>query len=101
VYVIELDRAVLGRRRFARANPGHRPGKPCVYVGSTVLTPEERFEQHRAGIGANRYVRAFGVRLRPRTFRNYGPFETRAEAEEAERRLGERLRRKGYAVWFG
>ena len=101
VYVIELEKRVMLVRRFAAANPDYRAEKPCVYVGSTALTPQERFVQHLTGIRANRYVRAFGVRLRPRNFRNYGPYATREEAEAAERHLAWRLRRKGYGVWTG
>ena len=43
VYVIELRREVLEKARFARKNPELRDDKPCVYVGQTARTPEERF----------------------------------------------------------
>ena len=50
VYVVLLNPAV-GRLRTVRAlNPERDPGKPCVYVGMTGLTPEERFANHKAGI---------------------------------------------------
>jgi hypothetical protein len=49
VYVIELDPAVLEEKRFRERNPQHRPGVPCVYVGMTGLTVEQRFENHRRG----------------------------------------------------
>jgi len=39
------------------------------------------------------------VKLRPKLFKNVGPFATRAESEAAEKRLAEKLRRRGYAVW--
>lgn len=99
VYVIELSPDVLGKKRVADENAGRRADKPCVYVGQTARTPEERFAQHKAGKRSSRIVREFGVRLRPRLYRNVGPFATRAEAEAAETRLAERLRRRGYAVW--
>jgi hypothetical protein len=99
VYVIELRRDVLERGRFVRMNPESRVDKPCVYVGQTALTPEERFTQHLEGRKCNQFVREFGVRLRPRLYANVGPFETRAEAELAEETLAGRLRRRGYAVW--
>ena len=101
LYCIELDREVLDVRRFSARNPDHREDKPCVYVGSTALDPEERFRQHKKGYKANRYALKFGVRLRPRNTENYGPFDTREEAETAEAKLASRLRKKGYAVWFG
>ena len=39
------------------------------------------------------------MRLRPRLHASVGPFETRAEAENGEKKLAERLRRRGFAVW--
>lgn len=101
LYVIELDREVLARKKFVAANPDHRPDKPCVYVGSTWLTPEARFAQHKSGVKSNRYVRDNGVKLRPRLYRNHQTYDTRAEAEAAEERVALRLRNRGYAVWFG
>jgi hypothetical protein len=101
VYVIELDRAVMECRKFRAANPAWRLDKPCVYVGSTALSPEERFEQHCAGYKSNRYAHKFGVRLRPMLYRYFQGFETREEAEEAEAHRAESLREGGYAVWYG
>jgi predicted GIY-YIG superfamily endonuclease len=101
VYVIELHRDVLACRKFANAHPDCRDDKPCVYVGSTVHTPEERFQQHLGGYKANRYAHKYGQRLRPKNYRHLQDFETREEAETEERRLAERLRRRGYAVWWG
>ena len=63
VYVIELDPAVLRDRRFRAENPRYAPGKLCFYVGSTALTPEERFANHRRGHKGNRYAGQFGRRL--------------------------------------
>ena len=99
VYVIALRPEVLRKKKVARENADRREDRPCVYVGQTARTPEERFEQHRVGKRSSRIVREFGVQLKPRLHRNWGPYETRAEAEAAERRLAERLRRRGYAVW--
>ena len=99
LYVIELSRDVLGESRFAKRNAGCREDKPCVHVGQTALSPEKRFEQHKAGRKSNRYAHKYGLRLRPKLVRNRGPFETRAEAEKAEGALAKRLRRRGYAVW--
>ena len=60
VYVIELSADVLSLGRFAEANPGYTydPARPPLYVGHSVRTPEERFEQHRIGEKAYRYPRA-------------------------------------------
>ena len=98
VYVIELDKAVLLDPKFARKNPDYRPGKPCVYVGMTGLTPEIRFEQHRVGIKACKYVKRHGKRLRPKLYLRYNPLSYEAAALR-EKALATRLRKKGYAVW--
>ena len=99
VYVIELRSDVMEKRTFAGKNADRREDKPCVYVGQTAKTPEERFAQHLAGMRSSRIVKEYGVRLRPRLYANVGPFETRAESERAEAKLAEKLRRRGYAVW--
>lgn len=101
VYVIELSRDVLQHARFVEANLHLRAGKPCVYVGSTYLSPEERFQQHLDGHKANGYARRYGIRLRPALYRGLQGFETREQAERAEEALAKRLRSRGYAVWFG
>jgi len=98
VYVIELRSDVLEKKAFAVKNAERREDKPCVYVGQTARTPEERFAQHLDGIRSSRIVREHGVRLRPRLYANVGPFESRADAERAETNLAEKLRRRGYAV---
>ena len=56
IYVIALDEAVLSDKKFSAMNPNYIEGKPCVYVGSTALTPDERFQRHKDGIKANKYV---------------------------------------------
>lgn len=101
VYVIELDPEVLACRRFRAANPDWCDGKPCVYVGSSALTPEERFRQHLAGYKANRYVRQYGVKLRPRLYQSWQHYETRTQAEHAEEQRALSLCKRGYAVWYG
>lgn len=98
VYVIRLDDAVLQEPKFAAANPQHVPGKPCVYVGMTGLSPDERFENHKRGHKANRYVKKYGLYLMRRKFRHLNPLTYEA-AQELEVQLAERLRRRGFAVW--
>ena len=44
VYVIELESGVLKNKKFLEKNPDMKKGKLCVYVGSTGIDPEERFE---------------------------------------------------------
>lgn len=100
VYVVELSPRVLEEPRFRRANPGYRPGRPCVYVGMTGLSPDERFDKHKAGIKANRFVQRYGLRLLPELYEVYNPMPY-AGAQEMEVELGIALREEGYAVWQG
>jgi hypothetical protein len=100
-YVIELDPEVLISKRFCARNPDRRTDKPCVYVGMTSKTPEERFADHKRGYKCNRYAMRYGIKLRPRLYRNLQDFATSDEARAAEERLALRLRRRGYAVWWG
>lgn len=98
VYVIELDRAVLKHAKFRAANPNHNSRKPPLYVGMTGLTPQIRFERHRAGVKDNAYVRRYGLRLRPDLYADLNPLSY-AEAQHMERVLARELRNDGYAVW--
>ena len=98
VYVIELDGRVLNHARFREANPNRDMLKPCVYVGCTGLTPEKRFEKHKAGIRANTYVQRYGVRLLPRLYAYANPMPYDA-ARDMEVELGIALREAGYGVW--
>ncbi|MBI5232132.1 MAG: hypothetical protein HY876_08220 [Coriobacteriales bacterium] len=101
VYVIELSRDVLQHNRFIDANPYMRADKPCVYVGSTCLTPAARYQQHLEGYKSNRYVRDYAIQLKPRLHANWQGYATRELAEAAEVKRAESLRRRGYAVWYG
>ena len=100
VYVVLLDPAA-GRFRAARAaNPKRDPKKPCVYVGMTGLTPEERFANHKAGTKAASVVKRYGLRLLPELYEHLNPMPFEA-AVEMERDLAEDLRRAGYMVTGG
>jgi predicted GIY-YIG superfamily endonuclease len=98
VYVIELDPAIYNSARFRKANPDHDLTKPCVYVGCTGLTPEQRFEKHKAGIRANKFVQRFGMRLLPKLYAYANPMPYDA-ARDMEVELAIALREQGYAVW--
>ena len=100
VYVVLLD-PKAGRLRQLRAeNPKPDPSKPCIYVGMTGLTPEERFQNHKNGLKAARVVQRFGVRLMPELYELYNPMPFDA-AVEMERELAEDLRAQGYTVTGG
>jgi len=101
VYVVELSRDVLQHNKFVDANPYMRANKPCVYVGSTYLTPEVRYQQHLDGYKSNRYVRECAIQLKRRLYANWQGYATRELAEAAEVKQAESLRKRGYAVWYG
>jgi hypothetical protein len=98
VYVIELSKDVLYESRFRRANPDYISGKPCVYVGMTGLDPDTRFDKHKAGIQANRYVREFGLQLLPALYEVYNPMPYDG-ARDMEVELAISLRETGFGVW--
>ena len=98
VYVVRLDDAVLHEKKFRDANPDRVAGRPCVYVGMSGLTPDQRFQNHKAGIKANRYVKRYGLHLMRPLYRHLNPMSYQ-QAVEWEVELAESLRRRGYAVW--
>jgi hypothetical protein len=71
-----------------------------LYVGSTGLTPEERYANHKAGHRASRWVRRFGIGLLPALYHHLNPLDDDS-AELAEVELAEALRRTGWRVHQG
>jgi predicted GIY-YIG superfamily endonuclease len=98
VYVVELDRDVLYEPRFRAGNPRYDGFAPCVYVGMTGLSPQLRFQRHKAGIKSNRFVQRYGLRLRPDLYECFNPMPMSA-ALELEQELAEDFRERGWAVW--
>jgi len=98
VYVIELDRKVSSVSRFLLANPQYGGIMPCVYVGLTGLTPEDRFHNHKKGYKSSSFVKLYGLRLRPDLFAHLNPMDY-SEAVKTETELAQHLRSEGYGVW--
>lgn len=98
VYVVLLDPKAA--KMLRPSNPNSQPGKPCVYVGMSGLTPEQRFANHKSGVKAARVVRRFGIRLLPELFAHLNPMPFEAAAI-MERDLAEDLRNQGYFVAGG
>lgn len=98
VYDIELDKDVLYESKFKKANPEFETGKPCVYVGMTGLDPDSRFDQHKAGIKANKYAKKYGLRLMPEIYEKPNPMPY-GNAQYMEVDLAIRLQKLGYGVW--
>ncbi len=92
VYVVELS---------DEAGKRVDPRFPCVYVGQTVRTPEERFYQHRTGNKSSRWVKKYGLRLRPDLSEHLNPVRDRVTAEVVERTLAGNLAEEGYTVFGG
>jgi hypothetical protein len=98
VYVVQLDDRVWRHARFRAANPAHELGKPLVYVGMTGLDPDVRFDKHKAGLQANRYVKDYGLHLLPQLYEHLNPMPYDV-ARSMEVELGIALRARGFAVW--
>jgi len=98
VYVVELSDRVWNEPGFRKANPGYELGKPFVYVGMTGLDPDWRFDKHKAGIQASRFVFKYGLHLLPELYDVYNPMPYEA-AREMEVELAIGLREAGYGVW--
>ena len=99
LYVIQLDPLVRkDSKAFRKKNPNYKADKHCLYVGTTVLTPKERFAQHKTGIRSNRYAKKYGLKLMPELYRDQ-PILTANNYVEEEKAYAEALRRQGHAVW--
>jgi hypothetical protein len=92
IYIVELD------RKCVRVPCAFAP----LYVGQTAHSPEERFDQHKAGgrLAAGKPHR-FGVRLRYDLMKGIGPFKTRKAAEAAEMAVASALEKRGHRVFWG
>jgi hypothetical protein len=100
VYVVLLDPAAGRLRAVRAANPNRDPKQPCVYVGMTGLSPEERFANHKQGLKAASVVKRYGLRLIPEMYAHLNPMPFEAAAQ-MEMDLAEDLRRGGYTVTGG
>ena len=100
VYVVLLDPAAGRLRAVRAANSKRDPRKPCVYVGMTGLTPEDRLTNHKAGTKAASVVKHYGLRLLPELYKHLNPMPYEAAAR-MEVDLAEDLRRAGYTVAGG
>jgi hypothetical protein len=99
LYVVELNPKIFAwERRFLEANLHWIPGRYCVYVGMTGLTPEERFRKHLRGEHAAYYVRKYALRLLPELYQHFNPLPYQV-AEQMEPELARQLRAAGLAVW--
>ena len=98
IYVIRLSPEVSKAKRFRVANPSARVDAECLYVGMTICSAEERFNQHKRGYKACAFVRKYGKELASELFPGSEllPLE---DAKKLEVDHAEYLRGQGYAVW--
>src|SRR6476660_35945 len=75
-------------------------GKAGYYVGMTGLTPEKRFDNHKAGIKSASIVRKYGVRLVPTLYEHLNPMPYE-KAMRMEAELADSLRKRGFQVFGG
>tara|TARA_B100000768_G_C10946416_1_gene235844 strand:- start:56 stop:406 length:351 start_codon:yes stop_codon:yes gene_type:complete len=106
VYVIELDKEVLKKKKFMKENKNsYIDGKACFYVGMTFYTPEERFKHHKT-----RHKNAKGVDVSSQFPREYGKMIikelctpskslTYKEALKMEKEKALNLKNQGYGVY--
>ncbi len=97
LYVITLHPDVLELEEFRAANPAYVTGMPCVYVGLTIHTPGDRYEQHKTGYRSSKYPRRYGVELALELMEGFDGEGMSDEAKEFA--LADWLRGQGYAVW--
>src|SRR5438477_12311750 len=87
-------------RRVLRQNPNRDPAKPCLYVGMTGLTVDQRFVNHQNGHKSSWVVKRYRDRLLPRLYEHLNPMPYDA-AVQMEKDLAEDLRNQGYTVTGG
>ena len=75
-------------------------GKAGYYVGMPGLSPDQRFQNHKAGIKAASVVHKHGVRLVPKLYEHLNPMSYGA-AKVMEVQLAEELRQRGFVVFGG
>lgn len=76
-----------------------RPGY-ALYVGRTIRKPEVRFQQHKDGFKASKYVRKYGICLLPELYEHLNPMSS-AESIELEVNIAEALKKAGVPTYGG
>ena len=101
-----LEHAPVLAKAFAGSGTGSRSvyvallrdedGRHGVYVGQTGKERDRRFEEHKTGYKASKYVRKYGVALLPRVQNHLTDLEAQ-EANEIEAGLAAAFRNTG--IW--
>jgi hypothetical protein len=88
VYIVLL-------KGVANKKPGY-----ALYVGKTIRKPEVRFQQHKNGDKASKYVKRYGIRLLPELFEHLNPMSG-TEATELEVSIAEALKKARIPTYGG
>lgn len=127
IYAIRLEKSIWKKKKFRKANPNYKEGRPCLYIGKTQHVARCRQSQHqsrRTGTDKDRWTCYCGkdsasnkyesfinnpskfIRghtkglLSPRHFRDWNPV-TKENATEVEQEVARTLRDLNYGVWAG
>lgn len=92
VYVVHLE---------GMPSPCEERQRTWVYVGRTSHSPEVRFQLHKDGYKASRWVRHFGTELLPDLYEDIEPVGTHDEVMALEEELAADLRSRGLCVKGG
>ena len=102
VYVILLKAEVVTKYPYLlEINPERRTNYPCIYVGYTSSTPENRLNAHKKGRQASQIVRDYGICLVPDLYADLNPIRNYNAAVETEGIFANSLRNQGYTVTAG
>lgn len=72
----------------------------ALYVGRTSRKPDVRFQQHKDGYKASKYVKKYGVRLLPELFEHLNPMSN-TESIELEANIATALKQAGVPTYGG
>lgn len=101
VYVLQLKSSVWTQAKYRKQNPGAIKFKKFLYVGYTYHSVQERVNVHLAGGRlSNKSVRDHFEKIRNDLVPElHDSFTMTVIAKIAEKKLAQRLRKKGFAVY--
>src|SRR5438552_16796549 len=73
VYVILLKPDAARHSKVLQQNPKRDSSRPCVYVGMTGLTVDQRFLNHKNGHKSSWGAKRYGDRLLPELYERLNP----------------------------
>ena len=95
---VEAYRKALAKNLRLARKEGLENRCKVEYRDYRDLPPDVRFDKHKAGIQANKFVQKFGLRLLTELYEIYNPMPYDG-ARDMEEELAIGLREAGYGVW--